>query len=128
MKQLLNKSVSPVNIWWCIYFNKTENLWMFALFWTLNMRFYILLLILIFRLYYYISVIWKFLLGCKAHTPLSFFSSQSYKMSMVGYGMDLWVSGCIDRVPLILDQRIEGMLIVIMQVLWIIVEINYHGW
>ena len=46
---------------------------MFALFWTLNMRFYILLLILIFRLYYYISVIWEFLLGCKAHTPSSFF-------------------------------------------------------
>ena len=101
---------------------------MFAVFWTVNIDFYVILPIIIFRLYYYIGVIWEFLLGCKAHTPSFSFSSQSYKMSMVGYGMDLWVSGCIDRVPLIPDQRIEGMLIVIMQVLWIIVEINYYGW
>ena len=69
----------------------------------------------------------RILMGYKAHTPSSFFSSQSYKMSMVGYGMDLWVSGCIDRVPLIPDQRIEGMLIVIMQVLLVIIEIRYYG-
>ena len=56
-----------------------------------------------------------------------FYSSQSYRMLMVGYGMDLRVSECIDRVSLIPDQRIEGISIVIMQVLLIIIRIKYYG-
>ena len=80
---------------------------MFAVFWTVNIDFYVLLPIIIFRLYYYIGVIWEFLLGCKAHTPSSFFSSQSYRMLMIGYGLDLRVSRRIDKSVIVSDQRIE---------------------
>ena len=81
---------------------------MFELFWIFDMRFHTLLLIIIFKLYYYINInVQRFLLAYKAHLLYFSFSSWSCRMLMIGYGLDLQMNGLIDRTSLMSDQMVE---------------------
>ena len=60
-----------------------------------------------------------------SHPPFFSFSFQNCMILIIGYDLDSWVNGWIDRISLIPDQMIKKIKFIIMQN-FIIMKLNYY--